>query len=101
VQQDGHEFEYISHDDYYPSVNIEGQFDDDRPHGERQTSSHNHCEDYNGIVAATTKGRHTDDEYRPTPPPHHGRQGSIVVEHITTPEAANTIPGISCEFILG
>lgn len=29
-----HEFEYISYDNYYPSIYIEGQFDNHKPYGE-------------------------------------------------------------------
>lgn len=53
------------------------------------------------IAGTLSKGRHADNEYRPTPSPHDEWQGSIVVECIGTPEAANTIQNISCEFIYG
>jgi hypothetical protein len=99
VQKDSNEFEYIAHDDHYPSLHIEGELDNEGPHSEYLTSPRNYCEDYNVFGAATSKGRHSDEDYRPTPPPNGERQGSMLDECIRAPEAEEIIQDISCEFI--
>jgi hypothetical protein len=100
-QDDDHEFEYIAHDNHYPSGDTEGQCDYEGPHGKNQTQSRNKCEEYNVFGAASCEGRHHDEDYRPTPPPGQGgvRQGSMLVEHRPMPEVGNTIEDIACEFI--